>query len=147
MSKNCEQIQAQLSGYVDDELDRDALNRVEAHLHECANCRDELESLQGLVTASAALGIADPPDEVWDDFLDNVYNRVERRAGWMVFLLGISLLVGLAVYSFVVLPWATPGIKLAAAAPIAGMGILFVSVLRERIAIAKTDRYSRDVKR
>lgn len=147
MSENCEQIQALLSGYVDDELKREDFAQVEAHLRTCADCRKELENLQTLVTASAALAIAEPPEEIWDDFLDNVYNRIERRTGWTVFLLGLSLIAALGVYSFVVLPWATPGIKIATAAPIGGIGILFISVLRERIAIAKTDKYSRDVKR
>lgn len=51
------------------------------------------------------------------------------------------------MYCFALAPWASLGVKVLAALPLGGLLILFGSVLRERLFISKTDRYSRDVKR
>lgn len=48
---------------------------------------------------------------------------------------------------FVTLPWASAPVKLLLALPAVGLAILFVSVLRERLAAIKHDRYSREVQR
>ena len=147
MDSTREEMRTLMSGYLDHELEPDEVARFEAYLEAHADFREELDRMGQLVDAASDLGVESLPDEVWDTFLDGVYNRLERRTGWMAFLLGVALLSGAGVYWFVVSPWASPTMKAVAALPLAGLGVLFGSVLRERLFVLKTDRYSRDVKR
>ena len=147
MNRECDEIQAKLSGYLDGELDTDESARIAAHLKDCPDCTREHESMRQVVTAASTLHVAEPPEEVWDTFLDNVYNRLERRTGWLIFTLGMMLVSGLAAYEFVVLEWASTPVKIICSIPLLGLGILFINVIRQRRLVAKTDRYSRDVRR
>jgi len=147
MRPDCQTMQALLSGYVDDELRAGDRARVDDHVETCAECRAELESMRAMMEATSHLRVAAPPEEVWDTFLDDVYNRLERRSGWFVFIAGLVALIAFCAYHYVIDPWATPAQKVMVGLPIGGMGILFLSVLRQRMFVAKTDRYSRDVKR
>lgn len=147
MSETCQEIEPLLSGYMDEELDETDRVRVERHLADCGGCRRELEELRGVVEATAGLFLPSVEDEVWDEFLGTVYNRLERRTGWTLFVLGALLAAGFIVYEAAVTPWASPAVKVLFATPFAGLGLLFISVLRQRLHVAKTDRYSRDVRR
>ncbi len=99
-----------------------------------------------MVRASKELSAPAVDDEIWDAFLDNVYNRVERRLGWTLLLVGLVIVAGVLLYEAIVLPWATPAFKALFAVPLAGLFMLFISVLRQRLHVARSDRYSRDVR-
>ena len=147
MDETKDEMRTLMSGYLDDELASDERTRFERYLEEHPDFRRELEEMEALVGAVSEMQAETLPDEIWDTFLDNVYNRLERRSGWTVFILGIALLAGLGLYWFAVAPWASLGVKVLAALPIGGLLVLFGSVLRERLFMLKTDKYSRDVKR
>lgn len=141
-----------LSAYADGELDAEEAAELEELLEEEPQYREELERLQRLAqqsgeAASEGLFVEPPPEDVWDAFLDGVYNRVERQTGWAVFVVGAALLAAVGVFYFIVEPWADWWIKTVVALPVFGLVILFVSVLRQRLFVAETDRYSRDVRR
>lgn len=146
MTEVCHQIEPMLSAYIDDELDEAETVAVEAHLAQCPRCSRELRELRGLVNVSESLAAPSVDDAVWDSFLNGVYNRLERRLGWMLLILGAILVSGLLLYEAVVLPWASPAIKVICGIPVAGVGVLFVSVLRQRLHVLRGDRYSRDVR-
>ena len=145
--ETCHTIEPKLSGYVDNELTSGERRNVEAHVENCGQCRKVLEEMEQLTAVTAPLRIAEPPEEVWENFLDNVYNRLERRTGWVFFVFGVIVLTAFAVYHYVADPWTSPFNKTLLAVPIGGLALLFVSVWRQRIFVAKTDRYTRDVKR
>ena len=88
MKEDCTDIQELLSGFLDGELDEAQQSRVDSHLSECPACRDELEKMKLLVAVTSSIRIEDPPEEVWDTFLDNVYNNLERRTGWLIAIAG-----------------------------------------------------------
>ena len=143
----CHTIEPMLSGYVDNELAPEERRRVEQHLETCAHCREVLKDMEQLTAVTAPMRIAEPPEEVWETFLDNVYNRLERRTGWVFFVFGAIALVAFAVYHYVADPWTSPFNKVLIAMPLGGLTVLFVSVWRQRLFVAKTDRYTRNVKR
>lgn len=136
-----------MSGYLDGELEPDEQTRFELYIEEHSEFRRELEEMEMLVSAASDMEAETLPDDVWDTFLENVYNRLERRTGWTLLILGVASLAGLGLYWFVVAPWASLEMKIFAALPVGGLFILFGSVLRERLFMLKTDKYSRDVKR
>lgn len=147
MDKQCSDIRDLMSGYLDEELSDDEAERFASHLAGCDSCRSELEEMSMLVSASSVLSAEVLPDEVWDQFLLNVYNRTERQTGWIVFTVGTFLLLAWGIYEMVVLDWAGPLVKFSTGLAVLGVTILFVSVLRERLAIHKLDRYSSDIHR
>ncbi len=147
MNEECSKIHELMSGYLDVELDAADRHRLETHVAGCAECRAELEAMTDLVDASNELAVDMPPDDVWDAFQDNVFARIERRTGWTLALAGLVVLAGFGLYYMVVLDWASPGIKLAVEIGLAGLVVLFFSVLRQRLVMRRHDRYSRDVRR
>lgn len=145
MTESCEEIRELMSGYLDNELDADQTARLETHLAQCPSCRDELEDMTLVVTAASTLTVDQPPEDVWDDFLGNVYARMERRLGWTLFWLGCAALGCFGLYEFFIVSTSSSVAKLATGSTIGGIVVLFVSVLRQRLAIRKSDRYSKNV--
>jgi hypothetical protein len=143
----CDEVRRLLSGYLDGELDEKERDAVEKHLAECDACRAEHEKLRNLVEVTSEMKFIEPAKEVWDDYWSRVYNRLERGAGWMVFIAGLFVWVALAVYCFVKDPTMQAVEKVVVAAPIIGILILLISVIRERVYKSKFDKYSREVKR
>lgn len=148
MSKACDEYEVLISGFLDDELDPAQQRVLHEHVQSCSCCRRELDSMKRLVRCTGeTFRAAEPPPVLWDDFLEGIYNRIERRTGWLLLNIG---LVALAIYGailFVSEPWATPLVKLLMIVPSAGLILLFVSVLRQRLRAARNDRYSREVHR
>jgi hypothetical protein len=148
MSNTQEEFEMLLSGYLDAELDEAQLLRFEALLSESPSRREEVESMQRLYVGTNALfAPAHPADTVWDTFLDDVYNRIERRFAWAVVTFGAVALSLFAVFEFVSEPWGPALLKVLIAVPVAGLLLLFISVLRNRLHTLKTDRYEREVHR
>lgn len=148
MSELQEEYEILISGYLDGELTPEDEQRLEAMLASSAACRREFDAMKQLVTGTdAALRIDEPPEEVWDDFVDGVYNQLERKTGWVIFCLGV---VALAIYGTVLFfsePWASALTKFLIGVPVVGLAVLFVSVLRHRLHVIKTDRYTKEVHR
>lgn len=137
-----------ISGYLDDELEAAQKSELETHLAECPSCQREVDVMRRLFWGTgSAFAASDVPEEAWDDFLDNVYNRIERGTGWAVFLFGAACLTLFGIYVFVMEPWTSALVKILLATPVAGLAVLFVSVLRERLESIKTDRYTKEVHR
>lgn len=141
-------FEALISGLIDGELPAAEAERLKRAMEASPALREQYESLSRLtVGTAAALAPPPPPPERWERFADEVYNRLERRTGWGIFVLGALALAAYAIVLFFTEPWAGMMTKLLIAAPVAGLGVLFVSVLRERLAALKHDRYSREVHR
>jgi anti-sigma factor RsiW len=147
MPNECDQFQPMMSGHLDGELDESSTRALQRHLAECPRCNAEYQKLARIVAATDRLRIEIPPDEVWDTFLAGAYNRIERKSGWVAFVVGAVALVVLGVWLFMFEPWASALVKVLIAVPVVGLLIIFVSVLRERLFLAKIDRYSREIQR
>ena len=147
MSNECDQYQPMMSGQLDGELDKDSSEKLKKHLAQCARCAAEFAKMARIVAATDRLRIEIPPDEVWDTFLAGAYNRIERKTGWVAFIIGAAVLIVLGAWLFTMEPWASALVKVLIAVPVVGLLIIFISVLRERLFLAKIDRYSREVQR
>lgn len=136
-----------LSGLLDGELSPAQVAALEARMEASPALRREYENLLRLSVGTARALAVPPPPARWDHFLDDVYNRIERRTGWWIFVVGVAALAAYGVVLFLREPWAGALTKLLVATPVVGLGVLFLSVLRERLAARKHDRYSREVHR
>jgi anti-sigma factor RsiW len=65
-------LDAELSAYLDDELDAAARERVEAHLATCPECRGTLEDLQRLVRRAGTLDDRPPARDLWAGIAERI---------------------------------------------------------------------------
>ncbi|OHB60822.1 MAG: hypothetical protein A2167_00750 [Planctomycetes bacterium RBG_13_46_10] len=146
----CRNYKDLMMAYLDNEMDDEQKRAFEEHLASCAQCTKELKEFQKLKQLTDGVTLVEPEDRIWEQYWGGVYNRVERGIGWIVFSISAILLTIYGGFELIekIIKDQTVGIllKFALLALIAGLAILFVSVLRERIYFWKKDRY-RDVRR
>lgn len=148
---SCEEIRPLIAGYLDGELPSDDREHVEAHVDGCAECTRELEEQRALKEELDAMRFCEPSDAELERYWQSVYNRLERRIGWLLFTIGAAVLGCYGAFRLVERTVLDPNVALIFKLGIAALGIgavvLFVSLLRERLAVSKSDRYSSGVKR
>lgn len=109
--------------------------------------KKEFEKQKEIKEVLSKMKMKNPSPEVWDNYWQNIYNRFERKSGWIIFLSGILLLFGYASYLFVdqfllVEDKDTPLIiKFGVTGLLLGAVILLSSVIREKIYTYKRDKY------
>jgi predicted anti-sigma-YlaC factor YlaD len=136
-----------LMGYLDHELTELEALRMEEHLKGCAGCAAELEEFRKLKEVTQNMRVVMPDDKYWEIYWSHIYNRLERRVGWVLLSLGSILLTSYGLY-YVVARLLLQGdiplvVRIGVVALVVGLCTLVVSVLRERIFIAKSDKYER----
>jgi len=141
----CDDYKNRLMGYLDDELDNDQRQQVEKHLAQCPDCAAELEEFKKLKAITDEVALVEPEDRIWRDYWSNIYNRLERSIGWIMFsvaAIALTIYGGFkAVEELIKDPTVEIILKIGVLALIAGLAILFVSILRERLYIRRRDRY------
>lgn len=73
--------------------------------------------------------------------MDDKTVRLTRRIGWVLFLGALLIIGGIVVFRFLTDPGVEGYWKLLVCALYLGLGVLFVSVLRQRLRERKTDKY------
>ena len=141
MSAECQGVQALFSGYLDGELSDEDRARVGRHIAGCPECATEFEAYKEMVEVADMVKFKDPPQEAWEHYWEGIYNRIERGAGWLVFVIGAVVLVAFGVYEFVTDPATEAIVKIIIAAPVIGILALLISVIREKAHLRKTDKY------
>ena len=124
--------------------------RFEEHLAGCPDCAGDLEEFRKLKAITDEVTLVEPEDRMWQDYWSGIYNRIERSIGWIIFsVAAIALIIygGFrAIQELIKDPKVELTLKVGLLALIAGLAILFVSALRERLYFWKKDRY-RNVRR
>jgi hypothetical protein len=131
-----------MTAALDDELTLDEREEFESLLATSPERLREWQRYQQLKGLTMQIRFRNPPEEVWDRYWVDVYNRLERRVGWILVSIGAIILLSYAgfhaVRSILDMPWF---LKTAILAVLFGGIILFVSVIREKLFTWKTDRY------
>ena len=134
-----------MMAYLDNELDDEQRRRFEEHLAGCSECAEELKEFKHLKAITDEVTLAEPEDRIWQDYWSGIYNRIERDLGWIfVSVAGIILIIygGFkAIENIIKDPQVELILKVGLLVLLAGLAILFVSVLRERIYFWRRDRY------
>ena len=146
----CNDYKDLLMGYLDNELSDEQRQQFEKHLAGCPECASELEEFRKLKTITDEVTLVEPEDRMWQEYWGGIYNRIERGVGWIVFSVAAILLIIYGGFKMIeeLIKDPTVGmiLKIGLLTFIAGIAILFVSVLRERVYFWKKDRY-KDVRR
>ncbi len=147
----CDDFKSLMMGYLDDELEPDLRSKVEAHLADCPDCRKELEQFRRMKEELNMVKFKEPSDAELERYWSNIYNRLERGIGWITLSLGAIILLSYGGFKLVEEVIKDPEIglliKVGVLALVFGTVVLFVSLLRERLALLKTDKYSKEVER
>jgi len=134
-----------MTGALDGELSAAEQTEFQQMLTASPERQSEWNEHRKLKEITMELKFTNPPEEVWDRYWVNVYNRIERRAAWILVSLGAMVVLFFTGYKAVEslladaqIPWF---LKIAIFVLMAGGVILFVSVLREKLFTRKTDKY------
>jgi predicted anti-sigma-YlaC factor YlaD len=147
----CQDYERLLSGYVDRELPDEEHRQVETHLQQCADCRRQLDELVSIKERLTMIKFKEPSDLELERYWSGIYNRLERGLGWILLSLGTIIVLSLGAIEMIKAMLGDPEVPLpltiGVVLLIIGCVTLFVSVLRERLSIKKTDKYSQEVQR
>ena len=110
-----------------------------------SDCRQEWQQHKKIKEVTKTMIFKSPPDEIWDSYWQGVYNRIERRLGWIFFSIGSIILIAYGAYEAVLtllndasLAW---WLKTAILLTLSGLAVILVSVVREKIYTYKSDPY------
>jgi anti-sigma factor RsiW len=134
-----------LMGALDGELSPTEQEDFDRALEEDAELRAEWDRLRRVKEVTDTMRMRKPSGEVWDSYWEGVYRRTERGLAWILVSVGAIVLVSWGLVHWVqdVMADTTvpPLIRWASVALVIGLVILFVSVLREKLHVRKSDPY------
>jgi predicted anti-sigma-YlaC factor YlaD len=79
-----QKIKELISPYHEGELNEEEKKRVEKHLKECSECKKEFEEMGKFEEVMEKMELKKLPKEAWKMYWSSVYNRLERRIGWIL---------------------------------------------------------------
>ncbi len=142
-----EKHQRNLMRYIDKEMENQERAEFEKHLETCETCKGLLRDFSMVKEVTEKVKIADMPEAAWEKYWEKIYNRIERSVAWFLFIIGALILNGYWIYRAITDPSLHNIVGLGVMLMVAGFAILFLSVLREKRAVNKVDRYISEVKR
>ena len=130
-----------LSGYLDGELTQQERQRVQLHCEQCASCRGELEQIRVVRERVGSARLSDLGEDKWRETMDDTTVKATRGAGWLIFIGGALLALGVGVVEFIRSTSMSPTERIIIGSVYGGLLLLFVSVLRQRLVERKSDKY------
>lgn len=138
-------IKELISSYYDKELDEEQRKTVEKHLEECPECSQEFEEMGKFEEVMSKMELKKPPKDVWRLYWASVYNRLERRIGWILLSIGAMIIFFFGGYKMVESIIQDPSTPFLLKAGIliflGGIVVLLVSLIREQFFVRKRERY------
>lgn len=130
---------------LDDELTAEEQAALDERLAADPELAAEMRRLEQLKEMTRMTQIKSPPEEQWSHYWQDVYNRMERGAGWILFSLGAIVLLSYGLWHAVGELWADASLPLFVKLAIFSLGtggiVLFVSTVREKLFTYKHDPY------
>jgi len=133
----------QVSAFIDGELTQQECQRLGVHLEQCADCRrlrDDLLEMRNMVGQSQW---ESPSHQQLENIMNDYTAKAAGISGWILIIIGILPITTYAVYEFFAQPQLPLWMRLTYGAVALGLGLLFASVLRQRLINAKTDKYTK----
>ena len=88
-----QKIKELISSYHDNFLNEDQKKKIEAHVAQCEECRRDLEEMGKFEEVMQKMELKQPPKEMWQMYGTSVYNRLERRIGWILLSIGAIIML------------------------------------------------------
>ena len=131
----------EMMGYLDGELDENRRRRFERKLAEDPSLAAELARFRRIADLTDAVEFEEPTDLEWQDFWNGLYNRLERRTGWIFVIVGTLLVTAYGIREVILTPEIRPLLKAGILSTLAGFSLLQASVWRSKRRLADVDRY------
>lgn len=145
-----QKIKKLISSYYDKHLSEEQKNLIEEHIQQCEECRKEFEETGKFEEVMQKMELKQPPNEMWQVYWLSVYNRLERRIGWILLSIGAIIMLFFGGYKAIEGIMEDPTIplilKVGILTILGGLVILLVSVGRERIFVRQRERYKEVMK-
>jgi predicted anti-sigma-YlaC factor YlaD len=145
-----EEIKKLISSYHEGMLTNIQKTQVEEHIAACEECRREFDEMRKFEEVMDKMELKQPPKEMWQVYWSSVYNRLERRVGWIFLSIGAIILLFFGGYKLVEEIIKDPTIplllKIGILVALAGLVVLLVSVGRERLFVRQRERYKEVIK-
>ena len=142
-SSLCEHIGEQLSGFLDDELSQQESQLISVHLSQCKSCSQTYEQLKQIQGAVSETYYPNMEQHKMNTVLQDLTSRRMFDFAWFALVSGVLTSMVFGVYHF----WLDSSIPLYSKVVMSliwGGGIgLFLTVLRQRLIISKTDKYNK----
>ena len=130
-----------LTGYLDNELTQQDRQRVEQRMINEPAYRAQFDDLNSLRTDIAGLDFQPNKTTQWSELAPDVTSRTTRSLGWLTYIISTLFLVGYGLYEFIIAETENALVKTAVLGIFLGLGLLLISVIKQRIVESKTDRY------
>lgn len=135
-------------------LDSECTDAERAEFAELLARRPDLAAdwsrMQRVKEVTMTMGMARPPEEVWDRYRRTPFHRAERGIAWTMIAAGVGILGATSLWLWVE-SWLASDlplfVKIAMGSVMVGAALLIVSILRERWQLSKHDPYSKEVER
>lgn len=131
-----------LTGYLDGALTQGESQRVRLHLEDCEPCRQLYQEMQTVREATMSTRFIIPPDDQWKEIPRTLASRLFRGGGWLLLLVWAAVAGTFALWQLATAPVGALEKSLVFTG-LSGVGMLFVSILLDRLKSLKTDRYTR----
>lgn len=131
-----------LTGYLDGVLTQADDQRVRLHLEECAVCSRLIDEMRETREATMSTRFELPTDDQWNEAPRGLASGLSFGLGWILLLIWAVGMLGLVVGHL----WSgdLPLIeKLLLFGGLSGVGLLFLSVLIDRLKVMRNDPYRR----
>ena len=142
-TSTCEHVGEQLSGFLDGELSQQNSQLISVHLSQCESCSKTYEQLKQIQGAVGETFYPNMEQQKMNAVLQDLTSKRMFDFAWFAIVSGVLICIVFGVYHF----WLDPSISLfekLAISLIWGGGIgLFLTVLRQRLIISKTDKYNK----
>ena len=135
---------------LDSELSRIEGDELQSLLNKYPDLKKEYQSFKQLKEVTNTMAFKNPDKEIWETYWYNIYNRIERGLAWFVLTLGAAILITYGLGQAFSGIWHDPNlpaiVKVGIFAALAGLILLLISVLREKLFLRQHERY-KEIKR
>jgi len=140
-----ERVNRLMMAALDGEISTDERADLDRVLERHPEIRQEYRMMQRVKEVTGTMTYREPPEETWDRYWVSIYNRLERGIGWILISVGAVVLLSWGAWEVLGEIWGDTGIplgvKLAIFTVAAGLLILAVSVVREKLFTYRRDPY------
>lgn len=145
-----EEIQLKVMAYIDGELPESEMKAVKKEIDTDEKYKQAYLSLMKVKEVTREMKFRKLPEMYWDDYWTQIYNRIERGISWVLISVGTIIVILFLLWQFIEKIIADKNIHVLLKTGIflimAGLIVLIISVLREKLMVRKVDKY-REVER
>jgi hypothetical protein len=129
-----------LSGYVDEALSQGDDQRVRIHLEDCADCALLVQDMKENREVTMTTQFKTPTDDSWDERPRGMTSTLSFGVGWFLIALWILSTASFGLWQLATGPEDLLA-KLLIFSGLFAVGLLFLSVVIDRLKTLRTDRY------